>query len=50
MPIARALMTCGVLALTAGSTVLRFLPPLTITHEEIDVVVAALQEILTDVA
>jgi acetylornithine/succinyldiaminopimelate/putrescine aminotransferase len=36
----------GVLVLLAGSTVLRFLPPLVITREEIDTVVAALTKVL----
>lgn len=38
-PLLKALMDRGVLALPAGSTVLRFLPPLVITREEIDTVV-----------
>jgi acetylornithine/succinyldiaminopimelate/putrescine aminotransferase len=36
----------GVLALLAGTTVLRFLPPLVITREDIDKVVAALAKVL----
>jgi acetylornithine/LysW-gamma-L-lysine aminotransferase len=42
------LMDKGVIALLAGATVIRFLPPLVITREEIDTVVAALEEILLD--
>lgn len=45
-PYAQALMDEGVLALLAGTTVLRFLPPLVITHEEIDMVVSALARVL----
>jgi LysW-gamma-L-lysine/LysW-L-ornithine aminotransferase len=43
---AQALMREGVLALLAGTTVLRFLPPLVITREDIDRVVAALARVL----
>ena len=46
-PVAQAMMQEGVLILLAGTTVLRFLPPLVITREEIDSVVAALARILT---
>ncbi len=45
-PFAQALMQEGVLVLLAGSTVLRLLPPLVITREEIDSVVAALAKVL----
>jgi acetylornithine/succinyldiaminopimelate/putrescine aminotransferase len=45
--IAQAMLQEGVLVLLAGSTVLRFLPPLVITREEIDTVVAALTKVLT---
>ncbi len=45
-PVLRGLMERGVLALPAGSTVLRFLPPLSITGEEIDRVVAAVKDVL----
>jgi len=45
-PIAQALMQDGVLALLAGTTVLRFLPPLVISREQVDRVVAALAKIL----
>jgi len=44
--IAQALMQEGVLVLLAGSTVLRLLPPLVITRDEIDSVVAALAKVL----
>ena len=42
----RGLMERGVLALPAGNTVLRFLPPLSISREEIDQVVEATREAL----
>jgi len=38
----------GVLALTAGLTVLRLLPPLVITRNQCDEVVAALHDVLVD--
>ena len=41
-----ALMEKGVLALPAGPTVIRLLPPLTISEAELDQVVAALHEVL----
>mgnify|MGYP001814971670 CR=1 FL=1 len=44
MPLAQGLMERGVLVLTAGSTVLRLLPPLVITPDEIDIVVQAIRE------
>jgi LysW-gamma-L-lysine/LysW-L-ornithine aminotransferase len=40
------LMEKGVLALPAGATVLRFLPPLTISPEELDLVAERLTEVL----
>ena len=45
-PVAQALMQEGVLALLAGTTVLRFLPPLVITREQVDRVVDALAKVL----
>jgi acetylornithine/LysW-gamma-L-lysine aminotransferase len=45
-PFAQALMQEGVLALLAGTTVLRFLPPLVITREQIDRVVDTLAHVL----
>ena len=42
------LMERGVLALPAGATVVRLLPPLTITHAELDTVAEALVEVLSD--
>jgi acetylornithine/LysW-gamma-L-lysine aminotransferase len=45
-PVAQAMMRDGVLALLAGTTVLRFLPPLVITREQVDRVVAALADAL----
>ena len=47
-PHAQALMEKGVIVLLAGATVIRLLPPLVITREEIDTVVKALREILED--
>ena len=46
-PFAQALMQEGVLALLAGTTVLRFLPPLVISREEIDRVLSALEKVLS---
>lgn len=48
-PIAQAMLHEGVLVLLAGSTVLRFLPPLVITRDEIDAVVSALAKVLAAV-
>jgi acetylornithine/LysW-gamma-L-lysine aminotransferase len=45
-PFAQALMQEGVLALLAGTTVLRFLPPLVIIREQVDRVVDALAKVL----
>jgi acetylornithine/LysW-gamma-L-lysine aminotransferase len=45
-PHLRALMERGIIALAAGVTVLRFLPPLIITQEEIDTVVTKVAEVL----
>jgi LysW-gamma-L-lysine/LysW-L-ornithine aminotransferase len=45
-PVAQALMQEGVLALLAGTTVLRFLPPLVITREQVDRVVESLARVL----
>lgn len=42
------LMDRGVLALPAGATVLRLLPPLTITREELDAVAESLGEVLSN--
>jgi len=38
----------GVLALTAGSTVIRFLPPLVISEEDVDLIVSRVEEVLKD--
>ena len=40
------LMEKGVIVLLAGATVIRLLPPLVISREEIDRVVAAFKEVL----
>ncbi len=45
-PIAQALMEKGVLVLLAGTTVLRFLPPLVISREQVDHVVKTLATVL----
>jgi LysW-gamma-L-lysine/LysW-L-ornithine aminotransferase len=45
-PYIKALMNRGVLALPAGLTVLRFLPPLVISREQIDTVVVAVSQVL----
>jgi LysW-gamma-L-lysine/LysW-L-ornithine aminotransferase len=45
-PVAQALMQDGVLALLAGTTVLRFLPPLVIDREHVDRVVESLTRVL----
>jgi acetylornithine/LysW-gamma-L-lysine aminotransferase len=45
-PYVQQLMEKGVIVLLAGPTVIRLLPPLVISKEEIDVVVRALQEVL----
>ena len=45
-PIAQAMLAEGILVLLAGSTVLRFLPPLVITRQEIDRVISALTKVL----
>jgi acetylornithine/LysW-gamma-L-lysine aminotransferase len=44
--IAQAMLREGVLVLLAGTTVLRFLPPLVITREQIDTVISALTRVL----
>jgi acetylornithine/LysW-gamma-L-lysine aminotransferase len=48
-PYLEALIERGVLALPAGATVLRLLPPLTITTDELDLVVEAIAEVLTQI-
>ena len=45
-PIAQAMLKEGILVLLAGTTVLRFLPPLVITRQEIDTVVSVLTKVL----
>ncbi len=46
-PYLEALAAKGVLALFAGPTVIRFLPPLVITREELDKVAEAVEEVLS---
>lgn len=46
-PYLRALTEQGVLALPAGMNVIRLLPPLVITQEQLDKVVSAMYEVLT---
>lgn len=45
-PYLQALMEKGVLALPAGSTVLRLLPPLTITYNQLDTVIRTIGNVL----
>jgi predicted acetylornithine/succinylornithine family transaminase len=45
-PYLRAMMERGVLVLAAGTTVMRFLPPLIITTDEVDTVVERFTEVL----
>lgn len=44
--VVEALMERGVLAHTSGTTVVRILPPLVITREDIDIVIEALSDVL----
>jgi acetylornithine/LysW-gamma-L-lysine aminotransferase len=46
-PYLSALMDRGVLALAAGPTVVRFLPPLVIDQEDLDTAAQVLQEVLS---
>jgi acetylornithine/LysW-gamma-L-lysine aminotransferase len=46
-PYLEALLERGILALPAGSTVVRLLPPLVISYADLDLVIAALAEVLT---
>ena len=46
-PYLRALLEHGIIALPAGPSVIRLLPPLVITESELDQVVASLQRVLT---
>jgi acetylornithine/LysW-gamma-L-lysine aminotransferase len=47
-PYVQRLMEKGVIALLAGATVIRLLPPLVITKEEIDRVIGAIGEVLEE--
>jgi acetylornithine/LysW-gamma-L-lysine aminotransferase len=47
-PYLQALTARGVLALPAGLTVIRLLPPLVITQKQIEQVAAAIEEVLND--
>jgi acetylornithine/LysW-gamma-L-lysine aminotransferase len=47
-PCVQKLMEKGIIVLLAGATVIRLLPPLVITREEIDTVVQALKDTLDD--
>lgn len=49
-PVVQALQARGVLALVAGKTVLRFLPPLTITRADLEYVLSALVDALNEVS
>ena len=46
-PFLRALMDVGVLALPAGRRVLRLLPPLVVSEEELTTVCDAIEDVLT---
>ena len=46
-PYLKALQEKHIIALNAGMTVIRLLPPLVITYEQLDRLVTALQEVLT---
>jgi LysW-gamma-L-lysine/LysW-L-ornithine aminotransferase len=46
-PYLKALQEHNVIALNAGMTVLRLLPPLVISYEQIDRLVSVLEEVLT---
>lgn len=48
MAVVRDLMARGVLALTAGSTVLRLTPPLVISQADVDRVVTDIEEVLSE--
>ncbi|MCL4255792.1 MAG: aminotransferase class III-fold pyridoxal phosphate-dependent enzyme, partial [Anaerolineae bacterium] len=48
-PVVQALQARGILALVAGKTVLRFLPPLIITRADLENVVSALVDALNEV-
>ncbi len=50
MPVVKALADLGVQVLTAGPTVLRLLPPLVITREELDEVVVAISRVTREIA
>ncbi len=47
-PYLEALIEHGVLALPAGATVIRLLPPLVIGYKELDVVASAMERVLTE--
>ncbi len=46
-PVIAALREAGVLTISGGATVIRFLPPLVITAEQIDAVIATVRDVLT---
>ncbi len=46
-PYIAALMERGVLVINAGATIIRFVPPLIITRDEVDEVVRHVREVLT---
>ncbi len=47
-PVLQALQECGILALPAGNTVLRLLPPLIIGYDELQQIVDAIADILSE--
>ncbi|MCX5977428.1 MAG: aspartate aminotransferase family protein, partial [Coprothermobacterota bacterium] len=46
-PTLRALQGRGIIAISAGADTLRFLPPLTLRQEEMEIALHALREIFT---
>jgi acetylornithine/LysW-gamma-L-lysine aminotransferase len=49
-PVLRALQDRGVLALPAGITVLRLLPPLVVSQEQLETVAQAIEAVLAETA
>jgi acetylornithine/LysW-gamma-L-lysine aminotransferase len=45
-PFLQALLDAGIIALPAGPTVIRLLPPLTIEEKQLDTVIDALRRVL----
>lgn len=49
IPVLQALQARGVIGMSAGATVLRLLPPLVLTREQVDVVVAAIATAIAEI-